>query len=387
MRLQQIIRHEANYMLRQNPKVVLMLFLIPLLYTLLFGFAYSANVVKHIPTVIYDQDQTPASFALLQAFADSERYKIVAQVSSQEEMEQFLYEDEALVALVIPPKFSQDIKLGNSSQVMVTINTPNLMFSNSILGTFPEIIQTVSAGMGQKSLEGLSQMPSQALATAAPIRLALRVLNNPTLSYNNFMLPGLGANGLQLAIMLSICYIFTREYATIGQWKETSAPLITLGKMLPYWIFSMISFIISLWAAIQVFSVPFRGDVGSLLLIGSAFTFAIVNVGAFFSVIAPNEVASVQLPMLYIMPAFLFSNYSWPALAMNEFSHLFSAILPLTYAADTIRDILLAGYAPSLVTNAAILFAFGSLLFLITSCIFSLRRKKLLRTSKEEVLL
>lgn len=387
MRLQQIIRHEVNYMLRQNPKVVLMLFLIPLLYTLLFGFAYSANVVKHIPTVIYDQDQTPASFALLQAFADSERYKIVAQVSSQEEMEQYLYEDEAFVALVIPPKFSQDIKLGNSSQIMVTINTPNLMFSNSILGTFPEIIQTVSAGMGQKSLEGLSQMPSQALVTAAPIRLALRVLNNPTLSYNNFMLPGLGANGLQLAIMLSICYIFTREYATIGQWKETSAPLITLGKLLPYWIFSMISFTMSLWAAIQVFSVPFRGDVSNLLLIGSAFTFAIVNVGAFFSVIAPNEVASVQLPMLYIMPAFLFSNYSWPALAMNEFSQLFSAILPLTYAADTIRDILLAGYAPSLVTNAAILFAFGSLLFLTTSYIFSLRRKKLLRTSKEEVLL
>jgi ABC-2 type transport system permease protein len=386
MKIQQIIRYEVNYMFHQNPKVVRMLFLIPLLYTLLFGFAYSTNVVKQIPTVIYDQDHTPASFALLQAFADSERYKIVAQVSTQEEMEQYLYEDEAIVALSIPPKFSQDVKLGNSSQVMVTINTPNLMFSNSILGTFPEIIQTVSAGMGQKSLEGLSQMPNQALATAAPIRLALRVLNNPTLSYNNFMLPGLGANGLQLAIMLSICYIFTREYAGIHLWKETSAPLITLGKLLPYWIFSIISFMLSIWAAIQVFFVPFRGDIGSLLLIGSAFTFAIVNVGAFFSVIAPNEVASVQLPMLYIMPAFLFSNYSWPTLAMNEFSQLFSAILPLTYATDTIRDILLAGYAPSLITNAAILFAFGSLLFLITSCIFSLRRKKLC-TSKEEVLL
>lgn len=387
MKLQQIIRHEANYMLRHNPKVVLMLFLIPLLYTLLFGFAYSTNVVKYIPTVIYDQDQTPASFALLQAFADSERYKIVAQVSTQEEMEQYLYDDEALVALVIPPKFSQDIKLGKSSQVMVTINTPNLMFSNSIMGTFPEILQTVSTGMGQKSLEGLSQMPNQALATAAPIRLALRVLNNPTLSYNNFMLPGLGANGLQLAIMLSICYIFTREYATISQWKDTSAPLITFGKLLPYWIFSMISFLMYLWVAIEVFYVPFRGDISSLLLIGSAFTFAIVNLGAFFSVIAPNQVASVQLPMLYILPAFLFSNYSWPTFAMNEFSQIFSAVLPLTYAADTIRDIVLAGYAPSLLTNAAILFAFGSLLFLITSYIFFLRRKKLLRPSKEEVLL
>lgn len=387
MKLQQIIRHEANYMLRHNPKVVLMLFLIPILYTLLFGFAYSTSVVKNIPTVIYDQDQTPASFALLQAFADSERYKIVAQVSTQEELEQYLYDDEALVALVIPPKFSQDIKLGNSSQVMVTINSPNLMFSNSILGTFPEIVQTVSTGMGQKSLESLSQMPNQALATAAPIRLALRVLNNPTLSYNNFMLPGLGANGLQLAIMLSICYIFTREYATISQWKDTSAPLITFGKLLPYWFFSMISFFMYLWIAIEVFYVPFRGDIGSLLLIGSAFTFAIVNIGAFFSVIAPNQVASVQLPMLYILPAFLFSNYSWPTFAMNEFSQIFSAILPLTYAADTIRDILLAGYAPSLLTNAAILFAFGSLLFLTTSYIFSLRRKKLLHPSKEEVLL
>lgn len=386
MQLRDVIKYELSYMFRQNPKVVLILLGLPILYTILFGFVYNANIVKNIPTLIYDQDQTPASFALIRSFADSERYTIVAQVTSQEDMEQNLYQGDALVAVVIPPKFAQDIKLGKSSQVMITINTTNLMFSNAILGSVQEIIQTFAAGIGQKSLEGLSQLPSQALASVAPIRLAVRVLHNPTFSYSNFMLAGLGVNGLQLAIMLAICYILAREYTRISHWRGISASTIMLGKLLPYWLLSMISFAICLFMNFILFAVPFRGDIASLLLIGSAFTFAIINVGILFSAIAPNIVYAVQLPMLYIMPAYLFSGYSWPLLAMNDFSQKLSAILPITYAADTIRDILLAGNAPSLFVNTTLLFIFGSVLFFLSALIFSLRRKKLLHTDQEAML-
>ena len=379
MKFKDIIKYELSYIFRQNPKTALILLCMPLLYTVLFGFVYSANVVKNIPALVYDQDQTPASFALVRAIADSERYQIVSQVNTQEEMEEYLYHNEALVTVVIPPKFSQDIKLGKSSQVMITVNSANLTFSNAILSSMPEIVQTFSVGFGQKSIEGLNQMPSQALSTAAPIKIGVRVLHNPTFSYSNFMLAGMGANGLQIAIMIAICSILAREYTNITTVKNTFAPLILMGKLLPYWICGMISFAIYLAINTLFFDVSFRGDVASLLLIGTAFTFAMINVGAFYSAIAPDETAAVQLPMLYIMPAYLFSGYSWPTMAMNDFSRGFSAIMPITYAADTIRDILLAGYSPVLFKNTGILFAFGIGLFCLSSMIFSWRRKKILK--------
>ena len=387
MQLKDVIKYEFLYMFRQNPKVALILLGLPILYTILFGVVYNANSVKNIPTLIYDQDQTVVSSALIQAVSDSERYKIVSEVNTEEDMEDALYNNEAIVALVIPSDFARNIKLGKSSQVMITINSANLMFSNSILGSISEIVQTVSTGAGQKSLEGLSQMPSQALSNAAPIRLAVRVLHNPTLSYSNFMLAGMSAFILQLAIMMAICFILVREYASIYHLKDTSAPIILIGKLLPYWLCSMIDFVICLAINTMFFDSPFRGDIGSLLLIGCAFTFAIINVGAFYSVIVTNEVYAVQLPMLYIMPSYLFSGYSWPLISMNDFSRGFAAVMPITYAADAIRDILLDGYSPLLFRNVAILFTFGGALFCLSCIIFSQYRKKILiRLSLEAAL-
>ena len=384
MLLKDVIKYEFSYMFRQNPKVALILLGLPILYAILFGIVYNANSVKNIPTLIFDQDQTVVSSALIQAVADSERYKIVSEVNTQEAMEEALYNNEAIVAIVIPPKFARDIKLGKSSQVMITINSANITFSNTILGSVSEIIQTFSTGVGQKSLEGLSQVPRQALANAAPIRLAVRVLHNPTFSYSNFMLAGMSAFILQLAIMIAICFILVREYASISHLKDTSVPVLLIGKLLPYWLCAMIDFVICLAINIIFFESPFHGDIGSLLLIGCAFTFAIINVGAFYSAIVTSEIYAVQLPMLYIMPSYLFSGYSWPTLAMNDFSRGFAAIMPITYAADVIRDILLAGYSPVLFKNTGILFAFGGVLFCLSGVIFFKRRRKLLRSASLE---
>ena len=380
MGLKDIIKYECIYIFRQNPKLALILLGLPILYSLLFGLVYNGNIVKNMPTLIYDQDQSTASFALIRSFADSERYNIVAQVTSQEAMEENLQRGDAVLAVVIPPNFAHDIKLGKSSQVLITINSANIMFSNAILGSVQEIVQTISVGAGQNSLEGLSQLPSQALSGAAPIRLGVRVLHNPTFSYSNFMLAGLAANGLQIAIMISICGILAREFSNLSPWKSTSPLTLIIGKILPYWLCAMVSFITALCITITLFQVPFRGDIGSLLLIGCAFTFAITTVGLFYSVIAPNVVYAVQLPMLYIMPSYLFSGYSWPTLAMNDFSRGFSAILPITYAADSIRDILLAGYSPSLLTNILILLTFSTIFLSLSILIFSLRRKKILKS-------
>jgi len=385
MGLKDVIKYEFSYLFHHNWKLALILLGLPILYSLLFGFAYNGNIVKNIPTLIYDQDQSATSSALIRSFADSERYTIVAQVLSQEAMEEKLQDGEAIVAIIIPPSFAHDIKLGKSSQVLLTINSANIMFSNAILGSVQEIVQSFSVGAGQKSVEGLSQLPSQALSTVAPIRLGVRVLHNPTFSYSNFMLAGLATNGLQIAIMISICGILAREFANFALWRNTSSLTLIAGKIVPYWLCSIFSFITSLSITIIFFEVPFRGDIASLLLLGCIFTFTIITVGLFFSAIAPNTISAVQLPMLYIMPSYLFSGYSWPTLAMNDFSRGFSAILPITYAADCIRDILLAGYSPVLLTNLATLLAFAAVFLVLALVIFSLRRKKTLQALDGEV--
>ena len=377
MKIIDLLRQELRVLFWCKFPAALWLFGVPLLFCLLFGLVYSPNVVKNIPIVVFDQDQTATSRIAVQAFLDSERYDIVAQVTNQEAMEQYLNSHDAVAALVIPADFSENIKLGRSAQLLMEINAANLMYANTILSTSQEIVQTLSVGISQKMLEAVNKLPDQALRLAMPVGFRVRILNNPTLSYSNFVLPGMGANGLQIGIILIASTMLTKEYARLEHWQGLSSAALVIGKIVPTWLVSIAAFFTYLAYLMEVFAVPFRGDVASLLMIGGAFTFAIIGVGLFFSAVSPTEIMAIQSPVLYIMPAFLFSGYSWPLVAMNDFSKMVSAMMPFTYFADTLRDILLVGYAPDLVKNTLILFLFGAVLSLLAIAIFALRRRKI----------
>ncbi len=384
MKLKEVLLLELRRLFAPAAPTVLLLVGLPILYTILFGFTYSNNVVKYIPTVIYDQDQTTVSRSLTQAYMDSERYKVVAQVTTQEEMERWLREDKALVAVSIPAKFSQQIKLGMSSEILIETNSTNVMFANAVISSSQEIVQTFSAVTGQKLQEALNQLPAPALRTTAPVKLGIRIISNPTTSYTNFMLPGLAANGLQIAILLVAGPLIAREYSRLSRWRQTSATTLVLGKLLPVWGCATVAFIICLAIMNVGFGVPVRTNMLSLLLLVSAFTFLVINLSFFFSAITSSEVAALQVPLLYIMPGLLYSGLSWPSLAMNEVARFFSSLMPLTYMADTLRDILLAGYSPFLLSNSLSMFAGGLVLQLTTLLVFTLRRKKFeLQTTKE----
>lgn len=383
MNITDLLRQELRALFWCKFPAALWLFGVPLLFCLLFGLVYSPNVVKHIPLVVYDQDQTATSRIAVQAFLDSERYDVIAQVTSQEAVDQYLTNHDAEASLVIPPDFSKNIKLGHSTQLLMEVNATNLMYANTILSTSQEIVQTLSVGISQKMLEGVNKLPDQALRLAMPVRFSVRILNNPTLSYSNFVLPGLGANGLQIGIILVASTLLTGEYRRLSLWKNVSSAALVIGKLLPIWLVSIAAFFAYIAYLIQAFAIPFRGDVMSLLMIGGAFTFAIVGVGLFFSAVSPNEIMAIQSPVLYIMPAFLFSGYSWPVLAMNDFSQTFSALLPLSYAGDTLRDILLVGYAPELLKNTIILLVFGASLSLLAIAVFAFRRRRQSALDKE----
>ena len=79
--------------------------------------------------------------------------------------------------------------------------------------------------------------------------------------------------------------------------------------------------------------------------------------------------------MLYIMPGLLYSGLSWPIFDMSEYATAFAFLLPMTYAGDTLRDILLMSYAPSLLENCVRMVIGGLLVAFLSICIFWLRSR------------
>ncbi len=83
-----IVCDEWHYLIHGRPPVAIIIFAMPLAFSLLFGCVYRGNVVNNIPFVVYDENQSKLSRSLIQAYADADRFTYVAQAASEEEMQE-----------------------------------------------------------------------------------------------------------------------------------------------------------------------------------------------------------------------------------------------------------------------------------------------------------
>ena len=88
-----------------------MMVVLPLLQLILFGYAINTDV-RHMPTVVFDQDGTAASRALAEQLRATGFYDLAGSVRSYEDVELALRRGVARVALVVPPRYGSDVASG-----------------------------------------------------------------------------------------------------------------------------------------------------------------------------------------------------------------------------------------------------------------------------------
>ncbi|SEJ59518.1 ABC-2 type transport system permease protein [Propionispira arboris] len=372
----EIVRWECYSLCRGRIPAIL-LFLTPLIFTLLFGMVYEQNTVRHIPAVIYDADQSSISRSLIKVYNDSDRIDICHYVYSSEAMEAALTKDEAQLALAIPKYFAKDINAGRQTQIALIVNSTNNLFANSALSATEEMNRTFCIAIAQKLMESYGANSVAAMEMVYPIKLGVRIINNPTTGYTLFMLPGLMLNGLQIALLITVAPLlaaFIRRQ--IYDESKYSSASILLAKALPYWLLGVIMYIISLIVMEHFWAVPIRGSWIDILLLGAAYNFAVIGILYLVSSLAADETQAVQLPLLYIMPGLLYSGLSFPIISMEGFGRWYANTMPLTYAADSLRDLLLAGYAPDLFGDVSTLLGMGIGCGTVAGILFTLRRRR-----------
>ncbi len=371
----QVFWEEFRALFRGRFPVGTLLLLAPIGFTLLFGAIYAENVVNDIPLVVYDADQSALSRQLIEAYGDSDRFHIVAYVTSEEAMRQRLYSGEAMAALGIPQDFSKNVRLGNGAEVLLMVNSTNNMFGNAALSASQEIARSFSVAVGQKLVEGLGVLPEDALKGVYPVRLGVRIAGNPTNGYAPFMLSGLMLNGLQIGLMVAFApfvvgVVLRRRFAGVP------VGVVLAAGVLPYLLLALVGYGLSLFLCVEVFAVPLRGSLFSLAALGAAFLVFVAGALCIFSVCSPTRELSLQAPMVYIMPGLLYSGLSWPVFDMTDVATAFGRCLPLTYAGDMLRDLLLTGSTAGLGENIGIMAGAGLGCFLVAGLLLRLRLRR-----------
>lgn len=359
---------------RWNTSAFLLLLCLPLIYTLLLGAAYSANVLNRIPVVVCDHQQTKISRLLISNYHTSDRFTVTKQVATHEEMLAAIENGEAKVGIEIEPQLDRHIKTAVPADVGIYIDASNMVYGSASLVASEEINMNLLVSGSQRILERMTYYPDHALKTAYSAAMSVRILNNPTNGYCNFMLLGLVCNGVQISIFLYAVDFFEKDRKR--HWKYKSA-LIT-GKMVAMEILSPLAFTVSLWLSHILFAVPLRGAWYEFLLLEMTFVFFFTGLGMVLALAFPSPVLALQEMLLFIMPGMLYSGLSWPNEWLDQLPTLIRMIFPITYLAMPMRDLSLAGRSELLMHSAALFASVGLLLYGISYLL-------LLKKSRQEV--
>src|SRR5260221_4597940 len=107
--------------LRRDRPTLAMMAVLPILQLLLFGYAINTDV-RHMPTVVYDQDRTAASRSLSARMRSTGFYDLVGEVRGYDEVERALRQGKAKVALVIPPRYGSALVSGRPARLQLILD-------------------------------------------------------------------------------------------------------------------------------------------------------------------------------------------------------------------------------------------------------------------------
>src|SRR3954469_15520007 len=128
-----ILTKEFIIVMRDPVTLFFMLFP-PLIEMIAFGYALD-NDVKHMSTVVLDQDRTTESRQLIDEFVNTQTFRVVGEAQSVGELAEAIRKGKAFVGVQIPPDFTRRLRAGQNAQVQVLINGSSSTIALSALNT------------------------------------------------------------------------------------------------------------------------------------------------------------------------------------------------------------------------------------------------------------
>jgi len=341
VRLKAIIWKEFIQISRDRPSLA-MIFGVPVMMMLLFGYAISTDV-ENIATLVCDKSKTRASRELISSMANTGTFDLRYWTDNPGEVRRYLDGGIARVALIIPPDYSQHLNRGEMAQVQVLLDGSDPLVARTALSAAQMLAQSLNLNLITQRLE--RQGAGWGLNLALDLRT--RVWYNPNLESLRFNIPGLMGLVLQniTVILTAFALVRERERGTLEQIIITPIKPVELiiGKLVPYVFIGFFDLLLVTGVAVFWFGVEISGSVVLLLVLATIFLACALGMGMFVSTIARNQLQAMQMAFLILLPSILLSGFLFPRESMPKIIYWIGQALPLTYFLQIVRGIVLRG--------------------------------------------
>ena len=317
---------ETQHIMRDR-RTMMILFGMPIILMLIFGFAISTDV-RNVRTVVVMSQIDHQTQRMINALDESEYFKVLYKVHTPAEAEQLIRNQKADMGIV----FSTDFASKHGGIQLITD------------GTDPNMAQQYNNYASQ--IMGTQLM--NVMQRKAPSAIALKMLYNPQMKSSYNFVPGIMGILLMLicAMMTSISIVREKERGTMEVLLVSPVRpfLIILAKAVPYLVLAFVVLLAILLMSRYVLFVPIAGSLWLILLVSTIYIFMALSLGLLISTIAKTQMAALLMSaVMLLMPCTMLSGMMFPIESMPHVLQWVAALIPPRYYISAMRKLLIMG--------------------------------------------
>jgi ABC-2 type transport system permease protein len=335
----------------RDRRVLLLLLVLPPLFTLLFGHAFEASGLTDVPALLIDRDRTPQTQRFIDIVLKNKTFRWRKE-SPEITNESDLLGHRVQATLVVPLGWSDSLRNGNPKPLPLYLDGADTNTATELEGAVQQSLadfqmkerDVIVDSLPQEVLDLGKKMPvdirKQFVSLMEPWSAEARVLYNPKSRFIDYVVPGIIGLILQLlTVTLMACTIAReRETGTLYQLMVTSLKRreIVIGKILPYLAVSILLIVVITAVAGLHFHVRFYQP-PALALICLLFLLCSLGLGLLISTFSRTQTQAIQFSVFFLLPVFVLSGAFAPLEQLPPFIRYISEIFPLTHFCHAFR--------------------------------------------------
>jgi ABC-2 type transport system permease protein len=342
LRVREMLLKEFVQILR-DPRMRFML--VAPLIAQIFLYGYAANYdANRVPLAVLDLDHSQESRDLISRFRDSRYFVIAADLTNRDQIIDVIDRSEAVLTLQILPGFAEKLHHQRTAPVQAVLDGTNSNTALLALGYVNEIGRKFALHYRDRHLNRVSP---GLLVSMPSVALEQRPWFNTHLESQWFFVPG--TIGLMMMLIVVTMTAFTivreREIGTLEQIMVTPirSHEFILGKTIPNFLIALAQMAMIAVIGILWFQVPFRGNLGVLLLGSVLYLVSVLAIGLLISTISGTQQQALVAAFFIVLPASILSGFSFPISSMPTTLQWMTYLDPLRYYLVVVRGVFLKG--------------------------------------------
>lgn len=323
----------------RNKSILAIIFVMPVIQLVILPLAANYEI-KDIKIAVVDHDKSTESRELIRKITASGYFKIMDYGENYNDAYQEVENDKIDLILEIPNNFEKNLIKENNEKVLIAINAINGTKAGLSASYLGQILQNYNQ---QVQLEMNPELENAKKISG--VEIIPNFWFNETYNYRLSLVPGILAFLVTLigGYLTALNIVEEKEIGTIEQINVSPIKKrdFILGKLIPFWILSMVAFTIGLLVTIFVYKIQMQGSYLLLYAFISVYLIAILGMGLLASVFSDTQQQSMFMVFFFMMIFILMSGLFTPTESMTDWAKYIAYLNPVTYGVDGVRLIML----------------------------------------------